>query len=1057
MPNIADIYPLSSTQQGLLFHSLLAPEKGIYIPQIVLSLSGNLDTQILKQSWERALHRHEILRTGFQWEQRDEPFQVVYHEVSLQWIELDWSDSPKQQDKKLKALQAANQSEGFNLQSAPLTRFHLIRLSDSSFKLVWCYHHLILDGWSAGQVLQEVLTDYFALAKGLTVSPIQASRSRYKDYIAWLLKQNAEQAEKFWTESLVAESFSSSSHQENAKKFGEESFVFSSEQSNAIRQWTQTHQVTLHTLLLGIIGILLGRYQDSRNVTLGHTVSGRPSNLPDSTKMVGLFINTLPVSLSLLPQAPIITWLKDLQKHQADASSYEYVALRDIQSWTNQGNPLFDWLFVLESYPLPAGSNEKQDNLRLDGTEFDEWTHFPMTLLAIENDTLTIKAKYQEPRFSQSMIHNLFSHLNEILQQILCNPDQPLSSITLYTQEERKIVQSWNATEQNWKEHALSITEPIEQFAESAMTALRFRGINLNYKEIHEKASQLAALLKKTGAGPEQPVAVYLERSLELPITLLAILKANAVYFPLDPSYPKARLQSLLEESTPVAIVTDQRQNLQELKTNCRVIDWANEKELEKTLSIPHIPSNPNPDQALYLIYTSGSTGKPKGVINTHQALANRLLWMQEQYSLTSSDRVLQKTPVGFDVSVWEFFWPIMTGATLVLAEPEQHKDGQALVELIQKEKITVLHFVPPMLEVLLEISEVVKCTCLRLIICSGEKLNPSTVAKCKELLPNTSLQNLYGPTEAAIDVTHWSCDQGQAMTQVPIGKPIANTSIHILDQDLNELPTGVEGELYIGGIGLARGYAQRADLTAERFIPNPYYKQNTPSSSEVLYRTGDLARYAADGTIEFLGRNDHQIKIRGQRIELAEIEYPLNEHPSVKQSHVSQLPSSRELVAYLVLEDKSISIAENPRAHFEGYLKAHLTEAMIPHRWVVLSKFPLTTNGKIDHKALPDPISSKQEFQPLENSTQETIAKIWSEMLNIETIGANAHFFELGGHSLSATRANTRLRKEFDVELPLRVHFECPILLDLANHIDALLISSNLSEKSEDHIEIEI
>ncbi len=1040
MPKIADIYPLSPTQEGLLFHSLLAPEDGLYVPQIILSLSGKLDATRLRECWQLALQNHEILRSSFHWEQRDDPFQVVHEALDLAWTEIDWSAlTQEEQVSKLSILQEANRFEGFSLQRPPLMRLHLIRFSKESHRLVWCYHHLLLDGWSAGLVMKEVLHSYLS---GIKPPP---TKNRYADYIAWLNKQDQQAALGFWEKRLLHSAGQTNSHREDTQEPAELTFRLSTEEAQRLRTWTQEHQITLHTALLGALGILRSHSLDSREVVLGHTVSGRPESLARATEMVGLFINTLPVPLSLSPSQKIIHWLQGLQEQQAEASEYEHVSLRNIQTWTNGGAPLFDWLFVLESYPLSPDAVEEEKELSLTGIDFDEWTHFPLSILASEGDSLTIKAKFQTSAFSREEINRLLADFYSLLQIFLQKPETRLGEITLATETERQQIRKWNDTEKAWPTEIKTIRDKIELHRTSSSEAVRFENESLSHQELHQKADQLAAHLKELGAGPEKPVAVYLERSSELPLSILAILKAGAVYTPLDPSYPKSRLEALLQECSPSVLITNRAKHLPALSSSCPVIDWDTfvPDDHQKLRHLVEL----DPQQAAYLIYTSGSTGQPKGVINTHQAIRNRLLWKQEKYQLQAKDRVLQKTPVGFDVSVWEFYWPLMNGASLVIAPPEIHRDSEELAALIQREKITVLHFVPPMLDALLDVATVADCSSLRLILCSGDSLTPRIVERCREKLPHAALHNLYGPTEAAIDVTSWAYDSELKPTIIPIGHPISNTAIHLLNQDLHEVTQGAEGDLYIAGQNLARAYANRPDLTAESFIPNPF--RSDQSTSELLYRTGDRARYLDDGSLEFLGRNDHQVKIRGQRVELSEIETALLQHTSIERAIVTF--EEERLTAYV----SGKGLETDSASSFADDLRENLTEAMIPQHWFTIEKWPLTSNGKIDRKALPKVYSHHHDqLEELSGDTQLALAAIWQEVLKLEKIGANSHFFRLGGHSLTATRVNTRIKKHFALKLPLRAIFEFPVLADLAQHLDE---SSSSSEETSDHLEIKI
>jgi amino acid adenylation domain-containing protein len=582
---------------------------------------------------------------------------------------------------------------------------------------------------------------------------------------------------------------------------------------------------------------------------------------------------------------------------------------------------------------------------------------------------------------------------------------------------------------------------------------------------------------------------------MELAIAILAIIKAGSAYVPLDPSYPRARLEWMLTDAKVSAILSDRTQNLPPLSNsipfNTLSIDITDGRQ-QPTAAPPHTLT---PENSVYVIYTSGSTGTPKGVINTHQGVVNRLCWMQQAYGLTPGDRVLHKTPIGFDVSVWELFWPLLTGAAMVIAKPGGHQDSAYLVDIIRQQQISTVHFVPSMLAAFLETPDVSTCVSLQRVICSGETLPPGLQQQFFQTFPHTELHNLYGPTEAAIDVTAWQCQPGD--TTVPIGYPIANTQIHLLDRDQHPVPIGVPGELYIGGVGVAQGYLNRPELTAEKFIANPLGRrqeaegrrqkaegkrqkaeeriqnpkskiQNPKSSTDanqtsILYKTGDLARYRADGAIEYIGRRDNQVKLRGIRIELGEIESALNEHPIARRAAVllrDDLPGGAALVAYVV-RDRSARIASEEvsqrgkkvsdlKQHLVSFLKTRLPEGMIPSVFVDLDVLPLTPNGKLDRRVLPRPEqSSHAERVRPRNSTEKAIATLWSDILQMDDISVHDNFFELGGHSLSATRLNARLRQQFKLDLPLHSIFEYPTVEAIATHIDALRVAHSPTSPS--------
>jgi amino acid adenylation domain-containing protein len=553
----------------------------------------------------------------------------------------------------------------------------------------------------------------------------------------------------------------------------------------------------------------------------------------------------------------------------------------------------------------------------------------------------------------------------------------------------------------------------------------------LSYRELNERANQLARYLQREGVGAESLVGILMERSVEMVVALLAVLKAGAAYVPLDPAYPRERLGFMLEETGTTVLLTQQALSadlrLPQAQPLCLDLDtqWAQVAGESKQNPEAGVRS----ENLAYVIYTSGSTGQPKAAMNSHRGIVNRLLWMQEQYQLTSRDRVLQKTPYSFDVSVWEFFWPLLAGASIVVARPEGHRDRDYLVQLIEREQITVLHFVPSMLEAFLEAAEVERsCGSVRQVICSGEELKAGLAQRCLERLDG-ELDNLYGPTEAAVDVTSWRCERGSGGGAVAIGKPIANIELYILDREGEPVPVGVSGELHIGGVGLARGYLQRPELTAERFIPHPF---SQGAGGARVYRTGDLARYLADGNIEYLGRADTQVKVRGYRIELGEIEVVLARQAEVKQCAVivREDGADKQLVAYVVASE-ALEVSELRRR-----LKEQLPDYMIPAAFVLLDELPLTANGKLNRRALPAHDSTRPQLENVfiapRTPVEAELSAIWCELLHLDQVSISDNFFELGGHSLLLTQFVSRVRQAYQVELPLRMLFDAPNIEDI-------------------------
>jgi len=1046
-PTIANIYELSPVQQGLLFHSLYTPESGMYTIQFCCTFQGAFQLDAFTQSWQQAIAHHPVLRTAFHWQELEKPLQVVYTQVDFPWEQQDWRhQSAEEQQHHWETFLQTERSRGFALNQAPLMRLTLIRLAETTYRFVWSKHHLLLDGWSTGLVLRDVLVAYTALCQGRAVT--LPPRPDYSQYIAWLQQQSSDTAEAFWQQYLKGFTTPTSlnlgraawSSVPSTPSVAETTVSLSAVTTAALQTLAHTHQLTFNTLLQGAWALLLSHYSRETDVMFGVTVSGRSADLAAIDQMVGVFINTLPLRVQVPPQADLLPWLTQLQAQQAELRQYEASSLVDIQSWSDvpRGVPLFDSILVVENYPLdPAvqAALKQQQDLSIQDVTSIEQTHYPLTVIAELRDGVSFRLLYDSQRLPDDAIARLSQHWLTLLEGIVANPHRCLHELPWLTSAERQqLLVEWNQTQVAYQPEA--IHRLIEaQVARSPHTpAVIFEQESLTYEELNQRANQLAHYLQAQGVEPDGLVGVYLHRSVDLVVALLAILKAGGAYVPLDPEYPRSRLAFLLSD-TQVSIILTHHALVETLPDHSAQVVCLDDEQLA-IASYPHAnpSSSVTPEHLAYVIYTSGSTGQPKGVMNTHQGLCNRLLWMQSAYPLTLGDRVLQKTPFSFDVSVWEFFWTLMTGATLVVARPGGHRDSSYLVQAIAQQQITTLHFVPSMLRVFLDESGLDACQSLKRVICSGEALPLDLQQQFFERLPAT-LHNLYGPTEAAIDVTFWDCQRHSELLTVPIGRPIANTQIYLLDANLHPVPVGVPGELYIGGDGLARGYLNRADLTQERFIPHPFL----PDPQARLYRTGDLARYLTDGAIEFLGRIDYQVKIRGYRIELEEIEAVLMQHPEVQATAViahTDESGDQRLIAYVVP-----AVSPSLRA----FLQARLPDYMVPSAFVPLAALPLTPSGKLDRRSLPEPQRQTDEEQAIALTSsctplEEMLVSLWSQVLNQPTVGIHQSFFELGGHSLRATQLVSRIRDTLQVELPLRSLFEHPTIAELAVQINALL-----------------
>ena len=1011
-----DPVPLSYQQERVWFMEQFAPGTTSYNIPVPIRLTGALDVQVLRAALDALPARHEALRMCFPADDAGRPEVHIEPVVSvpLSVVEAENEDAAQ-------ALVTAAAAQTFDLATGPLLRATLVRIAEDDHLLVVCTHHIVGDGWSVDLLLRDLAAVYHALCAGETAD-LPELPVGYGDYAYWqrrtLTGAELDRHLDHWRGELTGVQpldLPTDRPRPATQTFdgGLHVFRLDLDLADALRDLGREHGTTLFMTLLAAYQVLLARHSGQDDFAVGSSSAGR--GLPELEGVVGMFVNMLPMRAQLSGDPTFKELLRRTRRHVLDAFEHADVPFERLVNALGvprdvSRSPVFQAMFVLQNYEMGRMAEAGPSGLRFHWLPMDlPATRFDLEFHVIEVQSgLLCKLVHNTALFTAETVARMAAQLTTLLRAVVSDPDQRVTELDILPTDERALVlDGWNDTATDLPQttlHAL-VAEQVARTPDAV--ALTFRGESLSYRELDGRANRLAHRLRELGVGPETLVGVCAQRSVELVVALLGVLKAGGAYLPLDPEYPTDRLAFMLADAAaPVVLVqADLRDMLAVGEATVVVLDdpaeYANQPDTEPQPLA-------GPDNVAYVIYTSGSTGRPKGVPNTHRGIVNRLDWMQRTYLLDGTDSVLQKTPASFDVSVWEFFWPLITGARLVLAEPGGHKDAAYLRGLLVSEGITTAHFVPSMLTLFLADPEITSCTALRRVMCSGEELPLAAAREFTARLPGCDLYNLYGPTESAIDVTAWHCTR-QALaevTSVPIGAPIQNVRIYLLDERGNPCPVGVPGQLHIAGVGLARGYHRRPDLTAEKFVADPF--SGAPGGR--MYRTGDLARWRPDGTVEFLGRIDHQVKLRGLRIELGEIEAALREQPGVRDAAVivrEDTPGDKRLVGYVV--------GDTDGGELRSALKKTLPDYMVPPSLVTLDRLPLTPNGKLDRRALPAPVSTRDTSRLVAPSTptEMLLAGIWMDVLKIDTLGVDDDFFDLGGHSMLATQVVARVGKE--------------------------------------------
>ena len=1045
--------PLSFSQQSMWFYSQITKANPVFNISNAVKMKGTLHKDILLKSLTEVIARHEPLRTTFK-SVDGRPVQSIKPSVEVTLPEIDLRNIPqKEQEQYLKKSLKEEARFIFNLKSGPLFRFCLFMLDENEYVFSMVIHHIISDAWSNAILVGELFKFYEAFLKGedlkLPELPIQ-----YSDYSLWerdwLKGEALEELLGYWRKQLANPTTIQLPTDYPRPKIqtyegGFEPLTISKSLTERLKAICNKEGTTLFMITLAAFQTLLYRYSSQTDILTGTVVANR--NRKEVKNLVGFFMNTLVLRSNFDGNPSFIEVLRKIKNMALDAYTYQELPfdklLEELKPERDASRtPLFQTMLIFH--------NTQKVELELPGLKMNQidvesgMAPFDLRLQLTEsNEEIKGGFDYDSALFKNSTIKRFGVHFLNILETISVAPEEKVSDIKLLTQEEQnQILVEFNNTKADFPSDKV-IHEFFEENAAKypERVAAIFGNQHVTYLELNEKSNQLARLLRRNGVKSDSIIGIMLERSLEMLIGIMAVEKAGGAYLPIDPHYPKDRINYILEDSGVTLLLSHRKFSSIEVNENINRIFLEDQSLYEGDSS--NLPRLAEPENLAYVIYTSGSTGKPKGTLIEQHSLVNRLNWMQKRYPIGSDDIILQKTPFTFDVSLWEMFWWSMQGARVCFLDPDAEKDPGMIVKAIEKNAITVMHFVPSMLNSFLEYindtGEVERIASLKQVFASGEALTPAQVRLFKRLLEKkgTKLTNLYGPTEATVDVSYFDCNTTEDLDIIPIGKPIDNIKLYIMDNKMHLQPIGVAGELCIAGEGLARGYLNRPELTDEKFVHNPL------EPNQKLYHTGDLARWREDGNIEYLGRMDFQVKIRGLRIELGEIERVLQEHPAVKECIVTaweKEPGNMYLVGY-VIREKGTNVESG---ELQAYLEKALPEYMVPRIYVFVDTMPLSANGKVNRKALPVPVlDSKTEFVAPRNEVENILTNIWSEELGIENVGVNDNFFEIGGHSLLLTRVHSRMNKQFQREFSL---------IDLFTHstISALAIYVTADNKKE-------
>ena len=1032
-PGAARAYPLTSLQHGMLFQTLRAPGAGLDVEQVVCTLGHAVDAGRMRRAWERAVARHDVLRTRFQWEGIPEPLQAVEAEVPVGFDVHDLTALPPvEREARLERWLDDDRAQGFDLARAPAMRLALFRHGAQAHVLAWSFHHVLLDGASVAHVLREV----FALYDGDDVD--LPARQPFADHVEWLRARGPAADEAYWTERLrgvsagepVRAGRAAPRDPDAEPPFGGCELRLSEDATAALRAFEREQGVWLSTVVHAAWALLLGRCTGRDEMVFGAVRAGRGTGVPGAGEMVGMLINTVPVRVSLPADAAVVDWLDQVGEQLAQVAEHEHAALPDVTRWSGlpQGAALFTTLLDYQARPFDAALGAAGGAWAQRGFRVVRRTGFPLSVAVTGETPLRLRMDYDADRFDAPAARRMLARLAHLLQAIAADPDRRLGALDPVGPEERRmLVEAWNPPPAAYPIERCVHRLVAEQAARTPDSlAVAFGDERITYGELEARANGLARRLVRLGVGPEARVGLCLERGIEMVVAVLAVWKAGGAYGPMDPGSPAERLSWLLHDFGPAVVVTQSRLRaaLPAHDAATVLVDAQAPEDGERT---DPVDAAAGPANLAYVIYTSGSTGRPKGVAVHHGAIANHLLGAVDAFGFGAADVGISQAAYTFDMWLVEVFAPLLAGGAVRMLAPGELLEPAA--QAAATAGATILHAVPAVLRQMVDGAAARgdgSLATLRRVFTGGDRVPPDLLADVRRALPaDAQLRVLYGPTETTVVCTGWRAPVDGRAEGHPIGGALPNLRAYVCDARGALVPAGVAGELCIGGAGVARGYLGRPALTAAAFVPDPF---GAPGSR--LYRTGDRARHRSDGTLAYLGRLDEQVKIRGFRIEPGEIEARLRRAPGVAACAVvarDDAPGGARLVAYLAGDARA--------AELRAYLRRHLPHYMVPSAFVALEALPLGANGKVDRRALPapPPAADEAEYVAPRTPVEAALAAIWAGVLGRDRVGVRDDFMEIGGHSLLATRVVARVREALDGRLTVAALFEHPTIESLA------------------------